>query len=130
MRCPTDGFALDHTALDPLVGTTVAGKYEVEALVGEGASGRVYRARHAQLKQKQFALKILFGDLAANATMRLRFAHEATSASCLSHPNVVPVFDCGETTEGIVYLAMEYVDGSPLSRWIAHGPIELAITPL
>src|SRR5437016_1121024 len=58
LRCPTDGAALEPCVVDPIVGTTIAGHYVVEACVGEGAMGRVYRAHHSRLARRRFALKI------------------------------------------------------------------------
>jgi eukaryotic-like serine/threonine-protein kinase len=124
-RCPIDGSALSPFDSDPVVGTTINGLYEVEACVGEGAMGRVYRAHHLRLRQRQVALKILLGDLAASVTMRLRFSQEAQAASVLSHPNVVPVLDFGKTPRGLLYLAMEFVEGRSLARVIAkEGPLD------
>jgi Protein kinase domain len=112
-----DGTALIRTADDPLIGTTLAERYVIEALVGEGAMGLVYRAHHARLS-RLFALKLMFGDVAADPSMRLRFAHEADAASRMSHPNVVSVLDFGKTESGLLYLAMEYAEGETLAAMI------------
>ncbi|HKE19147.1 MAG TPA: serine/threonine-protein kinase, partial [Kofleriaceae bacterium] len=126
-RCPTDGTVLSPFDADPVVGTTINQLYEVEECVGEGAMGRVYRAHHLRLTQRQVALKILLGDLAASMAMRLRFTQEAKAASRLSHANVVPVLDFGRTPQGLLYLAMEYVEGRSLARIIAtEGPLSPA----
>ena len=123
-RCPTDGTELATFDADPVVGTTINGLYEVEECVGEGAMGRVYRAHHLRLHRRQVALKILLGDLAASVAMRLRFTQEAQAASLLSHPNVVAVLDFGKTPQGLLYLAMEYVEGRSLARVIIdEGPL-------
>lgn len=74
-RCPNDGGPLALSSIDPLLGTTVA-HYEIDAYLGGGAMGRVYRCHHTHLQHKQFALKVLRGDLA----MRLRFTQEAEPA--------------------------------------------------
>ncbi len=114
-RCPRDGgavVAFDPDD-DPLLGATLAGRYVVEALLGEGGMGRVYRARHHELT-RLFAIKILFGELAALSDMRARFRLEAEAASRLDHPNVVSVIDVGETDEGLLYLAMDHVAGREL----------------
>ncbi len=116
-RCPRDGATLVWSVDDPLIGTTFADRYVIEALVGEGAMGLVYRAHHARLS-RLFALKLMFGDVAAEAAMRMRFAQEADSASRFCHPNVVSVVDFGRTERGILYLAMEYVDGETLASII------------
>jgi eukaryotic-like serine/threonine-protein kinase len=119
-RCPTDGTELIPFVDDPVIGSIIDGQYEVEDCVGEGAMGRVYRAHHLRLQRRRVALKILLGDLAASVTMRLRFTQEAQAASLLSHPNVVPVLDFGKDENGLLYLAMEYVDGRSLARIIAE----------
>jgi serine/threonine protein kinase len=113
-RCPTDGTELSPLDADPVVGSTIDGLYEVEECVGQGAMGRVYRAHHLYLQRRQVALKILLGDLAASVAMRMRFTQEAQAASLLSHPNVVPVLDFGKTPQGLLYMAMEFVEGD---RW-------------
>ncbi len=122
-RCMRDGIPLVRTADDPLIGKTLAERYVIEALVGEGAMGLVYRAHHARLS-RLFALKLMFGDVAADPSMRLRFAHEADAASRMSHPNVVSVLDFGKTENGLLYLAMEYAEGQTLAAVIRReGPL-------
>lgn len=122
-RCPGCGEPLAPLDDDPLVGTTFAGRYVVEELIGEGAMSRVYRVRHVNLSRR-FALKVLFGELAADATMRIRFAKEAECASRLDHPNVVSVTDFGKTDQGLLYLVMDYVEGRDLGAIIAEeGPL-------
>jgi serine/threonine protein kinase len=118
-RCPMDGDALELGDDDPLIGTTIAQHYVVEAFLGEGAMSRVYRAHHALLPQKKFAVKIMIGDLAAVIEMRLRFAQEANAASHLEHPNVVSVVDFGRSESGLMFIAMELVDGQSLAEVIA-----------
>jgi serine/threonine-protein kinase len=121
-HCVNDGAELVVMERDPLVGATI-GFYVVDALLGEGGMGRVYRVHHARLPQKRFALKVLLGDFAATPPMRKRFAKEAQSASLLSHPNVVAVSDFGVTDAGLAYLAMDLVEGTPLSQLIGHQPM-------
>src|SRR5262245_35588011 len=75
LRCPSDGAAVELVEEDPLIGRTV-GKYVVDAFIGGGAVGRVYRAHHSRLEHRQFALKVLIGDYAASIAMRMRFAQE------------------------------------------------------
>ena len=119
-RCPNDGGALELRSNDPLIGTTIA-QYAVDAFIGGGAMGRVYRCHHAKLTNKQFAVKVLRGDLAATMAMRLRFTQEAEAASRLVHPNVISVIDFGRTDEGLLYLAMDFVEGDSLAAIIAGG---------
>src|SRR5687768_2208033 len=94
--CPADGATLIQCVEEPLIGATVADRYILEELIGEGAMGLVYRASHVRLP-RQFAIKVLFGDMASDARMRLRFAQEASAACRLSHPNVVTVVDFGKS---------------------------------
>jgi serine/threonine-protein kinase len=112
------------TDADPLIGTTVGGHYEIEALIGVGAMGRVYRAHHTRLLKKRYALKVLFGELTASPTMRMRFAHEAESASKLEHPNIVGVLDFGCTDAGLMYLVMDLVEGPTLGALIDQGAMQ------
>jgi len=119
-RCPTDGEPLVESATDPLVGTTL-GSYAVEAYLGEGAMGRVYRAHHTHLEHKPLAIKVLFGDLSTTLEMRLRFTQEARAASRLDHPNVVRVSDFGRSDAGLMYLVMELVEGGSLGDAIERG---------
>jgi len=119
LRCPRDGSLLSTTDADPLVGTVLADRYQIEALLGEGGIGRVYRARHARMSRR-YAVKVPFGELNYDAKVRARFANEAEAASRLSHPNVVGVIDVGETPEGLIYLTMDLVEGESLATTIAR----------
>lgn len=127
-RCPIDGGEIAPVTTDPLIGTTIGEHYTIEALLGEGAMGRVYRTHHTRLVNKRFALKILLGDLAASATMRIRFAKEAENASKLDHPNIVGVVDFGRTESGLLYIVMELVDGQTLGDLIRFAPVAPART--
>ena len=124
--CPGDGTALAPwtDASDPLIGVEIAGRYIIEERVGEGSTGLIYRARHIHLL-RQFAVKILFGDLVSDPRMRLRFAQEAALASQLNHPHVVSVVDFGRSDLGLLYLVMDFVEGTPLSEVIkAEAPFD------
>ncbi len=114
-RCPRDGAVLAPAAEDPILGTVLAGRYRIERLVSEGAMGRVYLAHHVRMSRR-FAVKILFGELAAQGPMRARFAQEAEAASRLEHRNLVSVVDFGESDLGLLYLVMEYIEGRTLDR--------------
>ncbi len=123
-RCPTDGGLLELTAVDPLIGTTLGEHYVIDKWVGEGGIARVYRAHHRRLAHRVFAVKVMLGDWATTMSMRMRFAQEAETASRLEHPNVVPVVDFGRTEQGLLYLAMEFVEGRSLATLIDdEGPI-------
>jgi serine/threonine-protein kinase len=121
--CPLDQTVLAPLDIDPLIGTTLADRYVIERCVGEGGMGRVYRARHRKL-DRLFAVKVLYGDLAASSKMRSRFEREARTASKLEHPRLVPVVDFDITEGGLLYLAMSYVEGRELAAIIEDdGPL-------
>ena len=107
---------------DVLVGSTLADTYVIEAAIGEGAMGRVYRAHHKTLTNQRYAVKVLMGQHAASAIMRRRFAREAEIAGQLDHPNVVNVIDYG-TSDGLHYLVMDLVEGVSLGALIQQGPM-------
>jgi serine/threonine-protein kinase len=97
----------------PEIGEELAG-YRVEALAGRGGMGVVFRAEHLHLG-RVVALKVLTADLAGNRSFRQRFIREAQTAARLDHPNIVPVFDAGES-DGLLYIAMKYIDGVDLGN--------------
>jgi DNA-binding beta-propeller fold protein YncE len=97
--------------------------YRLEALVGRGGMGVVYRAHDPRLK-RTVALKLVAPELAADPAFRERFLAETELAASLEHPNVVPVYDAGEV-EGQLYLAMRYVAGNDLKTLLGReGPLE------
>lgn len=107
----------------PKLGDVIADRYRLVAAIGSGAMGSVYRAEHVQIG-KPVAIKVLHREVEQHAESVARFRREAEAASRLSHPNTVNVFDFGRTDSGSLYLAMEYVDGEPLSKRIANdGPM-------
>jgi serine/threonine-protein kinase len=100
---------------DHLVGRTIAGKFVVESLIGSGAMGAVFRARQIAL-EKTIAIKVLHGEHAQDASFAARFHREAKAASRLNHPNSMQVLDFGAEPDGLLYIAMEYLDGRSLHR--------------
>lgn len=94
------------------IGRTIAGRFHIEALIGEGGMGQVYRARHEQLG-RTVCVKVLRPGLQSDTAVLKRFEREARSASRLHHPNSIQVLDFG-VDQGAMYLAMEYVDGCTL----------------
>ena len=103
---------------DELVGQTLNNTYVVEGIIGEGGMGRVYRARHTRISQKQFALKVVRPEYTRNSEVIMRFRREAEAAACVSNPNVVGVYDVGRTSQGWEYMVCEYLDGVDLAAHI------------
>ena len=99
------------------------GKYEVLRLLGSGGMGTVYEARDPVL-ERRVAVKVLAADLARQAELRERFLREAQAAGRLRHPNIVQVYDVGESN-GRLFLAMEFVAGSDLERIIQDVPLSI-----
>src|SRR5215211_5700948 len=121
--CPADGVALEKDP-DSLVGTTLAGKYRIDARLNEGGMGTVYRGNHV-LMDKTVAIKVLRPSLAADEKIVARFSREARAASRISHPNAISVTDIGDEN-GIVFLVMEYLSGRTLKQVIRdEGPLPL-----
>ena len=101
--CPRDGNALPQRSIDsgpdPYLGQTLRSEFRIDALIGAGAVGRVYRA-HQLGVERNVALKIMHRDLAANEGMRARFQREARIAGSLCHPNLVSVLSLSELERG------------------------------
>ncbi len=125
-RCPDDGrITLDHALLeesDPWAGRTIAGKYRIEARVGRGGMGSVYRARHTDTDGK-VAVKVLHASIRGDAQAIKRFHLEAQNAAGLNHSHTIRVTDFGVEGE-TPYLVMEYLQGQPLSTLMrGHGAL-------
>lgn len=90
----------------------LAGRYEVQDLIGQGAMAEVVRAYDPSIN-RPLAIKILKDEVRAHAPTAARFLREATAAGGLSHPNIVTVYDVGEL-DGYPYIVMELLDGEPL----------------
>src|SRR5258706_11254506 len=114
--CPNDGARLGspEEGTDPLIGALLADRYRVLRTLGEGGMGRVYLAEHVKMGRMS-AVKVMNRRMASDPDAISRFNREAANASRISHQNVAQVYDFGETTEGLIYLAMEYVEGEPLT---------------
>jgi serine/threonine protein kinase len=113
----------------PLIGETLD-RYRVVQAIGEGAMGCVYRAKHTVLP-REYAIKVLFRDMATNVTLVERFRREAQSVSTIAHPNIVSVLDFVTTQNGVTFIVMELVEGRTLDQAIsAEAPFTLARTAL
>jgi YVTN family beta-propeller protein len=93
---------------DPRLGTRLAG-YRIQGLLGRGGMGVVYLAEQER-PRRQVALKLLLDPATAGEGFRTRFLRESELAAAIDHPNVLPVYDAGET-DGVLWIAMRYVDG-------------------
>ncbi|HLK38435.1 MAG TPA: protein kinase [Polyangiaceae bacterium] len=119
--CFVDGASL-ATIRDPLIGKTIAGRYVIEEILGEGGMATVYRAQH-KLVDRPCAVKVMNPSLATDAKVRERFRREAKSAQALAHPNVIEIFDHGEMDDGVPYMVMELLNGQTLSAVVDAGPL-------
>ncbi len=114
--CGIDNTALVDQPHDPLIGNDLE-RYRIVENLGVGGMGCVYRASHAFI-EREYAIKVLFGDFAGDPKFRERFRREAKSISQIRHPNIVTVEDFGTTPEGLTFLAMELVHGRTLEQAI------------
>jgi eukaryotic-like serine/threonine-protein kinase len=106
-----------------LVGQTVAGRYRVLKKLGEGGMGTVYLSEHVTI-EKKVALKVLLHDYARKQDLKERFLQEAKAAAKIGHENIVDITDFGDTPDGSVFFAMEYLEGVDLSQLIhRQGPV-------
>lgn len=114
-------------AVPGLVGQILGDRYHVERRIGEGGMGEVYLATHV-LMGRRCALKVMSQSLSQDPDAVTRFNREATNASRISHPNVCAIYDFGLTPDGLVYLAMEYVDGRTLTAVAEErGPMPVPV---
>lgn len=118
--CPRDGIPTRDDIADPLVGAVLGERYRVLDHLASGGMGRVYRAAHTRIASL-FAMKVLYGDLAYEGTMRARFEREAEVASLLQSRYIVRVVDFSHSDGGLPYLAMEYLDGDTLAAVVRRA---------
>ena len=102
---------------------TTFGPYRVEALIGAGGMGQVYRATDTKLR-RTVALKVLLSGLARDPDFESRFEQEAQLLAALNHPNIAAIYGT-EDTDGVQALVLEFVDGSTLAERIARGPLPI-----
>ena len=125
--CPLDGgrlitpsqFPAAVDAADPLVGTTLDGRYRVKKRIGEGGMGIVYAAQHVII-DKRVALKVLRDDFSRRPDVVERFRQEAKSASRVANEHIVDISDFGETPQGESYFVMEFLEGQDLSSVLSR----------
>ncbi|MCA9709025.1 MAG: serine/threonine protein kinase, partial [Myxococcales bacterium] len=115
------GTARDPDGSEPRLGAVLDGKYRVDALLGEGGMGAVYRVHHVGLR-RDLALKVLRPEITSHPDVAARFDREAWSAARLEHPNCLRVTDFGTTDGGLKYMVMELLRGRELSA-LLDGPL-------
>src|SRR3954469_4177874 len=110
--CASDGEVLEN---DPtaIVDSTLDGQYHIESMLGKGGMGAVYKARHILLGDK-VAIKVLPPQMRNNAEWLRRFRREGQAARRFRHPNAVTVYDLRTTSDGLIYMVMEFVEGHTL----------------
>jgi serine/threonine-protein kinase len=104
-----------------MIGKTIAGRYEIKALLGQGGMGAVYEAVQQPL-DRRIALKVIKRSLTDEPVAVKRFIQEAQAAAALSHPHIVTLHDFGQTDDGTLYIAMEFLEGKSVRQELAaHG---------
>jgi serine/threonine-protein kinase len=111
--CPNDGSALRSSQQGELVGSVIAERYHIVKKLGEGGMGAVYLGEHVKMGRKS-AIKVMSSAMAHDPEAIARFNREASNASRINHPNVCAIYDFGETPDGLIFLAMEFIEGGSL----------------
>lgn len=109
---------------DPLVGAVIGDRFRLDRLLGEGGMGRVYIAEQLSM-ERSVAVKLLHSEIVSSQATRKRFFREAKLLSSLTHPNIVRVIEFGRDAQrNILFLAMELVEGIPVSHLAGRGPLD------
>src|SRR5690348_9831180 len=130
--CPNDGNAVKLSLPGPQL---LASRYFLDRRLGRGAMGQVYLAHDRKFETRRVAVKTVRQDILSSDNLQegeaiARFEREAQAAASIQHPNTVSVTDFGETTEGVFYLVMEYVEGETLHRLLRREgtlPVKRAV---
>jgi serine/threonine-protein kinase len=102
-----------------LLGKRISGRYKVLEMIGGGGMSNVYLA-HDMILDRDVAIKVLRYDFSNEDDLHRRFQREALSATSLTHPNIVNIFDVGEDGD-LHYLVMEFVEGKTLKQYITDS---------
>src|SRR6266702_5198880 len=125
--CPNDGQTLRSSGqTQNLVGQGLADRYHIMKKLGEGGMGQVYLAEHVKMGRRS-AIKVMNPSMVHDPDAVSRFNREAANASRITHPNVCAIYDFGETADGTIYLAMEFIEGEPLTSLLERDG---ALSPL
>ena len=120
--CPNCGRPKVRTsATDALVGTVLGERFQIQALLGQGSSGTLYRAEHVTLRRK-VAIKVLHAELSRDDLAVERFRREATTVADIDNEHIVEIHDFGRTPDGRLYLAMELLEGEGLDALLVRQP--------
>jgi serine/threonine protein kinase len=125
--CAHDGATLrdlEGEAEDPMIGRVLDGRWRIEEKLGEGGMGSIYLASQ-QSVGRQVAIKTLRTALSDSEEFVDRFMQEARVTTTISHPHCVTILDFGKTDNGLLYLAMELLEGEPLSERLSRGRLPL-----
>src|SRR6185437_6789373 len=120
--CPEDGSALVTIKPDPFIGCTIAGRFDIEFLIGSGGMGNVYKATQ-RLVEREVAVKILHSEKLNKRDAVLRFQQEARAAAALSHNNIVGFFDFGLTEDNVPFIVMDYIQGVSLFEMLKQNTL-------
>src|SRR6059036_2343245 len=125
--CPNGGQTLRSSGpTHDLVGQVLADRYHIMKKLGEGGMGQVYLAEHVKMGRRS-AIKVMNPSMVHDSEAVARFNREASNASRISEAHVCAIYDFGETPEGLIYLAMEFIEGEPLTELIrSEGALPLA----
>jgi len=104
---------------DPLIGSVINDRFQIISKIGAGGMGAVYRAKQLGMN-RDVAIKVLLRELTENEIVLRRFHLEALAVSKLKHPNTIQIFDFGETADGLLYIAMELLEGRPLAKVLSE----------
>jgi serine/threonine-protein kinase len=106
------------------VGSIIAGRYQIESVLGQGGMGDVYLVKHTVMR-KRLALKLLRPEISQVPEFAARFEREATAAANIDHPHVAAATDCGKAEDGTLFLALEFVEGQSLRAALQAGPLQV-----
>ncbi len=123
--CPHCGAVVEPPDADPMLGKLVGGRYRITELIAEGGMGRVYAAEQLMGSTvRKVAVKLLVSEYSGREHDMRRFARECSTVAELEHPNTIRFYDYGETDDGDLYIAMEFLAGRSLAKVLRdEGPM-------